>query len=199
MEIPQEILLEKVRWFTENLLKTNLPDSMYFHNYKHTLLVVEGVTLIGKATGLSDNDQFILTVAAFLHDVGYTQKYIGHELSSANIAETFLLENGLEPEKVMQVKACIMATSYPQFPSNTLEMIICDADFYHFALKDYLLYAHRLKQEWEEKLGLIYSGRQWDALNLEMLARHEYFTAYGKQFLQPKKNLNIEKLIQRFT
>ncbi|WP_316804237.1 HD domain-containing protein [Pedobacter nototheniae] len=199
MEIPQEFLLEKVEQFAEDLLKNKLPDFMYFHNFEHTLLVVEGVKVIGRETKISKEDQFILNIAAFLHDIGYTDQYMGHENSSVRIAENFLFENGLSAGKVEQVKACIMATRYPQFPSNMLEKVICDADFYHFSLSNYNLFAARLKQEWEAKLGLVYSELQWTALNLEMLAKHEYFTGYGKQFLQKNKNLNIEKLIQRFT
>lgn len=199
MEVPQEFLLERVEKFAEDLLKNKLPESMYFHNFEHTLLVVEGVILIGKQIGISQEDLFLLTIAAFLHDIGYTNQYIGHENSSAYIAEKFLLKNGLSSDKVEQVKACIMATRYPQFPANILEMIICDADFYHFSLNSYHQFATRLKQEWEAQLGLVYSDLQWAALNLEMLAKHEYFTIYGKQVLQRNKNLNIEKLIQRFT
>lgn len=76
-------------------------------------------------------------------------------------------------------------------------MVICDADFYHFSLNDYQDYADRLKGEWEENLGLVYTDLAWDTLNLEMLSRHEYFTAYGKKILQEKKMLNIKKLIDR--
>lgn len=193
MEVNQEFLLEKVSQFAENLLKNKLPESMYFHNFEHTLLVVDGVKIIGKEVGMQHEDQFILNIAAYLHDVGYTEQYMGHENGSARIAEMFLKENGLNEDRIAKVKTCIMATRYPQFPSNTLEMVICDA------LNTYSLFADRLKREWEEKLGLVYSDSQWTALNLEMLATHKYFTSYGKQHLQRNKNLNIEKLIQRFT
>jgi len=190
-------LLIKVASFVEERLKNRLSQKMYFHNLEHTLLVVEGVKLIGGNMGLSAEDHLVVILAAYLHDLGYTEKYIGHEEASADIAAVFLLGNGFEPDRVELVRECIMATRFPQFPKNELQMVICDADFYHFSLNDYQRYANKLKAEWEENLGLVYTEMAWDALNLEMLTRHEYFTAYGKKTLQEKKLLNIQKLINR--
>jgi uncharacterized protein len=198
MEKEQEILLQKVEAFVKELLEKELPKSMYFHNFEHTLLVVEGVRTIGKQSNVREKDLLLLTLAAFLHDVGYTKQYIGHELASVQIARDFLFENGLNDADIGVVSDCILATKYPQLPNNNLEKIICDADFYHFSLQNYIAFAARLKREWKENLHLVYSDREWDAINIKMLAGHEYFTTFGQQTLQKKKNLNIEKLIQRF-
>ncbi|GAA4214070.1 hypothetical protein GCM10022289_47130 [Pedobacter jeongneungensis] len=197
MDKEADILLNKVKLFVEDRLKNRLSQKMYFHNLEHTLLVVEGVQVIGGEDGLSKADHLVVVLAAFLHDLGYTEKYIGHEEASAAIAAEFLLANGFSQERTELVSGCIMATRFPQYPKNELEMVICDADFYHFSLNDYQNYADRLKAEWEENLGLIYTDVAWDTLNLEMLRRHEYFTAYGRKTLQEKKMLNIEKLIAR--
>lgn len=172
---------------------------MYFHNFEHTLLVVAGVKIIGEHSHVSEQEMLILTLAAYLHDIGYTRQYIGHEAISAEMAGNFLSSNGLSSVEVEQVQQCILATKYPQLPHNNLQKIICDADFYHFALPAYTDFAVRLKREWEENINLAYSYREWDAINLKMLTSHQYFTGYGKQFLQKKKERNIEKLIQRFT
>ncbi|KRT13624.1 hypothetical protein ASU31_23685 [Pedobacter ginsenosidimutans] len=199
MEKEQEILLKKVETFVKELLEKELPKSMYFHNFEHTLLVVDGVKTIGRQSNVNENELLTLILAAFLHDVGYTKQYIGHELASAKMAQDFLLENGLERHQIKLVSNCILATKYPQLPGTDLEKIICDADFYHFSLQSYTDFATRLKREWEENLRLVYTDREWDAINIKMLTGHEYFTTFGKQILQKKKNLNIEKLIQRFT
>lgn len=199
MNITEEILLTRVERFVEDRLKNRLSNKMYFHNFEHTLLVVEGVQLIGRAVGLNDDECFLLILAAFLHDVGYTEKYVGHEEESANIAAEFLTENGLEPEKIEVVKGCIKATKFPQQPENKLQMVICDADFYHFALRDYQDYADRLKAEWETNLNLFYTNLEWDTLNFNMLSAHEYFTPYGKEVLQEKKKFNLESLKNRIS
>lgn len=199
MEKEHELLLKKTEAFVKELLEKELPDYMYFHNFEHTLLVVEGIKLIGKQSNVAEIDLFLLTLAAFLHDVGYTEQYIGHELAGTEIARTFLLQNDLDPLQVGIITGLILATRYPQLPKNNLEEIICDADFYHFSLQNYIGFAEKLKKEWEESLHLLYNDREWDAINLDMLAGHQYFTGYGKKILQKKKNLNIEKLVQRFT
>ncbi|NII82227.1 MULTISPECIES: HD domain-containing protein [unclassified Pedobacter] len=195
----EEILISRVSDYVQELLENELPGHMYFHNFEHTLLVVEGVKIIGVHSAVSEHEMLVLTLAAYLHDIGYTRQYIGHEAISAEMAGTFLNTNGLSSLDVEQVKNCILATKYPQLPHNNLEKIICDADFYHFALPAYTDFAVRLKREWEENINLAYSHREWDAINIKMLIGHQYFTDYGKQFLQKKKDRNIEKLIQRFT
>ena len=198
MDIADEILLKKVASFVKDCLKNRLSPQMYFHNLDHTLMVVEGVNVIGKAESLSKDELFILKLAAFLHDVGYMEKYWGHEEESARIASTVLLTNGLEIDKIELVKKCIVATKFPQHPVGKLEQVICDADFYHFSLPDYQDYARRLKTEWETNLNLFYTDVEWDKLNLNMLSAHIYFTDYGKNTLQQKKALNIAKLTSRF-
>ena len=193
-----EILLKKVAVFVKECLQSRLSLQMYFHNLGHTLMVVNGVKRIGNAEGLSEDELFILKLAAFLHDVGYTEKYWGHEEESARIAAEFLGANGLAIEKIELVKKCIVATKFPQHPAGKLEEVICDADFYHFSLPDYQDYASRLKTEWETNLNLFYTDVEWDELNLNMLSAHIYFTDYGKNILQRKKALNIVKLKSRF-
>jgi uncharacterized protein len=197
MDKTNEALIAKVEGFVRKRLRDALSNHMYFHDLEHTLLVVEGIQLIGRAIGVKEDEHFLLILAGFLHDVGYTEKYFGHEEESARIASGFLMENGLEKEKVKLVEKIIIATKFPQYPKNRLEQVICDADFYHFSLRDYLGFADRLKAEWETNLNLFYTDLEWDTLNLRMLSAHVYFTDYGKNVLQRKKALNIEKLKYR--
>ena len=180
----EEKLINRVSDYVEELLEKELPEHMYFHNFEHTLLVVAGVKIIGAHSHVSEQEMLILTLAAYLHDIGYTRQYIGHEAISAEMAGNFLSSNGLSSVEVEQVQQCILATKYPQLPHNNLQKIICDADFYHFALPAYTDFAVRLKREWEENINLAYSYREWDAINLKMLTSHQYFTGYGRQFLQ---------------
>ncbi|WP_316800249.1 HD domain-containing protein [Pedobacter frigidisoli] len=197
MDYQVENLLTTVERFVEHNLRDRLSNQMYFHNLNHTLLVVEGVKLIGKTEGLSEDELFILVLAAFLHDVGYTEQYRGHEEESARIASELLGTNGLAVEKIELVKKCIISTKFPQHPAGKLEEVICDADFLHFSLPDYQDYASRLKMEWETNLNLFYSDIEWDKLNLNMLSAHLYFTDYGKNTLQQQKAFNIMKLKSR--
>jgi len=194
-----EPLLNRVENFVREQLRNRLSEKMYFHNLEHTLLVVEGVQIIGNAIGLLEEEKLVVILAAFLHDVGYTEKYAGHEEASANIATAFLMQNGFDAKRTEMVRNCILATKFPQNPTNELEAVICDADFFHFSLKNYQDYASRLKAEWKENLDLEYSQLAWDKLNLHMLQQHEYFTTFGKTVLQEKKADNISLLLKRIT
>jgi len=64
---------------------------------------------------------------------------------------------------------------------------LCDADFYHFSRANYPAFEASLRREWKICLNVHYTDEQWNALNLDMLTNHEYFTGYGKTILQQRK------------
>lgn len=189
-------LLEQVESFVTRLLKEKLSPQLYFHNIFHTHNVVKAAKDIGQHIGLGQKELEAVILAAWFHDTGYTEVYQNHELASAEIALDFLKSYELENELLNNVKACVMATSYPQKPNNLMEMAICDADFFHFATENYLDQAQSLKREWQEKLNIHYSQEEWNKVNLVMLQNHQYFTAYGRSELQEKKEKNIRHLLQ---
>ena len=192
MHFDQLIVL--VSGFVDQLFKNKLSPCLYFHNLTHTLYVVKAVQEIGYHAQLTQKQQETVTLAAWFHDTGYTAAYKNHELVSIEIAAEFLTSVGVTGEQLADIRACILATQYPQQPKNLMEMVICDADFYHFAIDDYTQFAAALKKEWEAELGHCYTTQQWNNINLEMLRNHQYFTAYGQEILQKSKEHNIGKL-----
>ncbi|KQC00029.1 HD domain-containing protein [Pedobacter sp. Hv1] len=192
MHFDQLIVL--VSGFVDQLFKKKLSPCLYFHNLTHTLYVVKAVQEIGYHVQLTQKQQETVTLAAWFHDTGYTEAYKNHELVSVEIATEFLISVGVVGDQLADIRACILATQYPQHPSNLMEMVICDADFYHFAIDDYTQFAAALKKEWEAELGHCYTTQQWNNINLEMLRNHQYFTAYGQEILQKSKEHNIGKL-----
>ncbi|WP_316832094.1 HD domain-containing protein [Pedobacter aquatilis] len=193
----KQFILNQTAHFIKDIYTNQLPEGMYFHNYAHTQLVVEAVRLISENENCSTDEKFSLHLSAMLHDIGYTEKYIGHEELGAKMAADFLIKLKIDEGVIAEIQRCIMATTYPQDPKSAIERIICDADFYHFSLKEYLNYASLLKKEWEQKLNMFFSNQEWDSLNLKLLLEHEYFTEYGKTILQKRKMINIEKLMLR--
>ncbi|RNL52508.1 HD domain-containing protein [Pedobacter jejuensis] len=185
----------KANLFVDKLLNERLPLSMYFHNYRHTVLVLKAVTEIGNHSILTDIEKCTLQLAALFHDVGYTETYMGHEDVSIQIAAEFLKGENISDEIIDSVCKCIDATRFPQKPKDRLGMIICDADFYHLSLVDYPLYAENLKKEWQENLGIVYSAEKWDMLNVSLLSSHQYFVPYARKALEKGKQLNIKKLL----
>lgn len=189
-----EELIEKASAYIEKLFADCLPKTMYFHNLEHTLSTLMAVREIGSHSGLDDQEKYILELSALFHDSGYIKKYIGHEEESMRIAADFLRQENVGQEVIDSVCGCILATRFPQLPTEKLGMILCDADLYHFSLDDYLLFAENLKREWEVMLKVYYDKQQWDALNLNLLCNHEYFSPYSRNKFQKGKELNIDRL-----
>lgn len=172
-------------------LLSQLPATLYFHNAQHTLDVLDAVTEIGKHSNISADDLLILQIAALFHDTGYLYTYKGHEESSKLIAGNFLTQHEYHPDRVKSVLGCIDATKMPQAPDGFLQEIICDADLFHFSRFDYPVYAERLRREWEMHLSMTFSDKEWAASNLMVLEKHHFFTEYGRNTLQLRKQSNI--------
>ncbi|HEX2396263.1 MAG TPA: adenylate/guanylate cyclase domain-containing protein, partial [Bacteroidales bacterium] len=74
----QEHILDK--------LEKDLPNSLYYHNIKHTVDVVTQVELIGLGEGVTDEEMLLLKTAALFHDAGHAVSYDNHEYFSCLIA-----------------------------------------------------------------------------------------------------------------
>ncbi|MBC6110530.1 HD domain-containing protein [Pedobacter fastidiosus] len=195
----QSLDLDALKLIVKELFEQKLSPTMLFHNYEHTLLVYKAVNEIGINANLTDSELKVLQVSALFHDTGYTEKYFGHEDASIEIVKDYLEKFGADLQFIESVQACIFATKYPQVPTSKLEQIICDADFYHFSLPNYLSFAKALKEEWAVHICVDYTEESWNRLNLEMLQKHQYFTDYGQNVLQSKKEENIRTLVNFVT
>ena len=114
--------------------------------------------------------------------------YAGHEMESVKIARDFLIGNGLDAERIEKICLCVLATIFPQNPKSRMEMVLCDADFFHFSRTDYAGFESSLRIEWETILNRYYTNEQWNSINLAMLINHHYFTDFGRTVLQEKNS-----------
>lgn len=188
--MPQSII-SKVENFVREMFKVQLPENFFFHNIKHTEIVVKAATEIGIASDLSVEEIEIVTIASWFHDVGYCFAYNGHEEASMETAEKALNEFNYAPEKTRQVRSCIAATRGSQNPVSLVEMVICDADHYHLSLEEYPWFAQQRRLEFEYKLKETFTDEEWLDKNCAFLMSHCYYTAYGKRILQFNKARNI--------
>ena len=189
-------LLEKAKEFVGKLLKDNLSNSFTYHNFNHTLNVVEAATTLAKSEGLNESDTEILLVAAWFHDTGYTMGCAHHEQSSITIVSQFLKDNSKEQIFIDAVAKVIEATIYDRCPRTQLEKIIKDADYSHFAKENYLTLCEKLREEWEVTSQKFYSDLEWAKENLYIISQfHVYYTQYALENWQPIKEKNIQ-LIQ---
>ena len=190
----ENTLIKKVSEFVSKLFKDNLPKNYIYHNYSHTVEIVEACKEIGKGNKLNETELEIVLLAAWFHDTGYTDKYDGHEEVSKAIAKNFLMENDYPQEKIEQVIGCIHATELTQIPQYKLEEVICDAEMIKLGTKSYFEKSERLRSEWETARGKIYSEEDWLKFEIDFLSNRKYYTPFAKKNYDKKKSKNISKL-----
>jgi len=186
-------LIDKTSEFVTKMLTERLPETSLYHNLIHTQRVVKSIKEITANCNLSKEDEEVLLLAAYMHDVGHIDGAEDHEKTSAKIASEFLTAEGLDSKEIEKVVACIMATKMTSKPKTELDKIIRDADASHFA-KDYFQEASEfLRKELKQQNVASYSKSQWLEENIKMLQNtHTYYTDYAKQNWQVKKEENIQ-------
>ena len=194
MNESNEQLLSAARNYVTDIFTHQLKQEFVFHNLEHTEDVVEACSYMADYYKLNDDDRFVLMIAAWFHDTGYSKgEAPGHEDESIKIATQFLAQHAVEPMVIQRISSAIQATRMPQSPISQVEKILCDGDLYHLATEDFKPRNQLLKQEREFLLGQKISKKEWRKNNINFLENHKYFTEYGEEFLEPKKieNLNL--------
>src|SRR4030095_10369009 len=105
MKINNEIVKESAKYVSDCLSK-NLESKFTYHNLSHTLYVVKAAEMIASSMKVESRQKRILLVAAWFHDIGYTQQIDNHETAGALIAEKFLAEKDVESKDIEQGRAC---------------------------------------------------------------------------------------------
>ncbi len=194
----QDLILLEVKQYVTELLSTQLSKNIRFHTLQHTEEVVSASKLLAAAANINEDDRFALILAAWFHDTGYTSgSSKDHELASIEIAKTFLQQHDIDQATIDKVTGCINATRMPQTPDTPLEQIICDADLFHLGTDSFDEKNKLLRQELNEFGDNNVSKKDWRKINIRFLERHEYFTSYGKEKLQPVKNRHLAELLEK--
>ncbi|MCS3531254.1 HD domain-containing protein [Chryseobacterium sp. JUb7] len=184
-------LIEAVSNYVILFLLENLSDQLTFHNISHTYDAVGAVREIGFQIHLSDKEMYTVQIAAWFHDCGYVNTYIGHEEESKKIAKNFLENFGCEKYFIEAVLRCIESTKYPQHPTCLTDQVMCDADMFHLTKTNYSKYEKALRLEFEKYLGLIFTDEEWKMENRDFFRNHQYFTEYGQNVLAKFKEVNV--------
>jgi hypothetical protein len=136
-----------------------------------------------------------LMLAAWFHDTGYSSgRAEGHEEVSVQIATDFLHKHHVDETIIQRVSSSILATHMPQSPVSPIEKILCDADLMHLSTGDFKAMNQLLKQERENLVGHKISKKEWRKGNIKFLEGHQYFTEYGQETLEPRKQENLRDL-----
>jgi predicted metal-dependent HD superfamily phosphohydrolase len=194
----QEQILSEARHYVTEIFTHKVKPEFVFHNLDHTEAVAESCSLMADHYHLNDEDRFVLMLAAWFHDTGYSSgKVEGHEEISVQIATQFLQQHHVDETIQQRVSSCIQATRMPQSPISQVEKILCDADLLHLSTDDFKAVSQLLKQERENLLGQKISKKEWRRGNVKFLQDHRYFTEYGQQYLEPKKQENLLGLTKK--
>ena len=113
--------VSKAKAFVIRQMEMQPQPSLMFHNLKHTTEVAATAYRLGQMENLSSSDLVLLQVAAWFHDLGYLSSYIGHEESSAGMAQEFLEELQMPNDGIQRVMDLIAATKFNQIPETELE------------------------------------------------------------------------------
>jgi predicted metal-dependent HD superfamily phosphohydrolase len=186
-------LLGEIEKYISSLLNRELAPPVSFHTLAHTRTVVAAVAEIGAISGLTAAQLELVQIAAWFHDTGYCYTYIGHEEESKKIAQQYLTQHGMADAEIQQVLACIEATKMPQRPLTLMEEVLCDADLYHLSQDSYLEKEALLREEWAGCLLQCFTDEEWNRMNDAFLIRHQYFTGYGRDVLQKRKEIWLKK------
>ncbi|MEI8134288.1 MAG: HD domain-containing protein [bacterium] len=192
--MPESEIIIKVSEYVEQLFERSLPDHLPYHTIEHTRTVARTAAKIAKGMKLGEAGIEVVTLAAWFHDVGYIEKYKGHEDVSITYAHKFLKQENYPDEYISFVVGCIRATKIPQTPQNILEEVVADADLAGFGRKSFFARSEELHQEWKESLGTSYTEEEWMQQSLELLSAHRYFTPYAREKYSDRKAKNILKL-----
>src|SRR5688572_2018663 len=96
-------ILNNTSAYVFTLFKERLSNKLVYHTYKHTTDTVNEARILGEAHNLEPDQMEVLLLAAWLHDTGYIDTYLGHEENSARLATKFLQDQGYPAEKISQI------------------------------------------------------------------------------------------------
>ncbi len=183
----QEIILDR--------LERELPEYLYYHNYKHTIDVVNQVEIIGYGEKVSDEEILLLKTAALFHDSGHIISYENHEYYGCQIAKDVLPQYNYTQKQIDLISELIMATKMPPNPKNILERIICDSDLDYLGRADFIPVSNTLYDELkaQNKMGTL---NDWNKIQVKFLTSHQYYTNTANNLREVNKEKQIERIKQ---
>jgi len=181
----QEIILDK--------LEKELPEYLYYHNYKHTIDVVNQAELIGYGEGVGDEDILLLKTAALFHDAGHTISYKDHEYYGTQIVREMLPKYNYTQKQIDNICDIIMATKLPPQPETLLQRIICDSDLDYLGRADFVPVSNTLFDELQAQ-KMITDLNLWNKIQVKFLTAHSYFTNTANTLRDVNKEKQIERI-----
>lgn len=167
-----------IAWAMKYVNKLLLPlEWLYYHQYNHSLEVMERCIYLWKKENLNSEEIEILALAWLFHDTGFVIQYDDNEYIWAKIARNYLTSILYPEEKIKIIERLILATrpSYKN-PKDILEEIIKDADLDNLWREDFFDKNNNMKKEIETIKKIKMKDPDWGHASLILLNEHKYFT-----------------------
>ncbi|WP_417786440.1 Pycsar system effector family protein [Tenacibaculum sp.] len=190
-------LIQETEQFVIDLLSEKLDKNFVYHNIAHTQRVVEKSLELIEGENFSEEQQQVLTLAAWFHDVGYTVNPENHEEESIKIATNFLQSKEASEGVIDEVSKLITSTKMGTKPVTELEKVLRDADCSHVGSKNYSDFNELLRKERELVCDKKIKTVEWDDSNLEFLTKHRFYTSKASKLWEKQKSKNIAQLLKR--
>ncbi len=185
---------EKLYTYIESLLKEQLKPHLRYHNWDHTLYVMDVCERLCAKISIDGHELLLIKTAALLHDTGFIIKWQGHEEESIVLAKKVLPDYGYTAHDIALISGMIRATIIPQRPFTMLENILADADLYYLGTDDFEQIGNRLYLELKHYTPTL-SVEEWNQIQIKFLQTHHYHTAYCIAALSEKKQAHLAKLL----
>jgi predicted metal-dependent HD superfamily phosphohydrolase len=192
-------LLGEIRQYIETVYDQHADTRFVYHNLSHVQQVVAAATQMANHYQLSDQEFFVVNAAAWFHDIGYFTDPARHEEKGAEAVADYLTQKQVDKEVIEQVKACIMATRWPQDPKSLPEQIVCDADLFHLGTEDFKEKNKLMRREYELLHDTKTEKNQWNQQTVALFKNHAYKTDYARLLLNEQKKENLEKLKRKIS
>jgi uncharacterized protein len=168
-----------------------------YHDWKHTEHIIKMAECIAHQEEIPDEEILLIKTAALFHDVGFISGTSeGHEEESIRLAKIKLPEFGYTKQDIEIIAGMIQATAIPQNPKTKLESILADADLEYLGTDTFKYMGNKLYQEMKYSKPNL-SLEKWNEIQIHFLQSHVYHTPYCIQNRTPKKEENLELLIQQ--
>jgi len=177
-------------------MEKELPETLYYHNIKHTIDVIVQAEIIGRGEGVSEEELLLLKTAALFHDAGFVVSMKDHEIHSIQLAGEILPKFKYTEEQIVLIGDLIYATKIPHNPKTKLEEIICDADLDYLGRTDYIETSRNLYKELVKNKMLKRNEIEWNRFQIRFLEQHRYFTDTEKTRRNYNKNKQLQNIIE---
>ena len=171
-------------------MREELDVHLFFHDIRHTLDVLEQTVAIGAREEVSEEELWLLKIAALYHDLGYIKGRKDHEENSVKLFLEAANAFGLAEEHKSRIVSCIRATNFFRKPEGQLEKIIADANLDYLGREDFIQHDQTVYLEYLAE-GVVTCRREWYERLLQFLQTHQFYTASSIIKRADKKTENV--------